>query len=721
MKFVLEIFLSIRRLFRILRKDKLDRGFVSDFLRDFKYIYILPLQVDELELLEDYKGDDLILNLIFEIFSKDLLREEFSNDLIEEYLGKIDSRQSLVLRDFWQSSKNFSFLRKKMPDFYASLDIEKGHFLSKKSLWSLSFPQKISYDLEKGNDKSWSIVFVEAQEIDWGVIFDLCGSSPCLFVFYDTNIFYRNLQNTSFVKNIRANQDAILILDLPIEAQIISQRYFKVHGDPFCIDMTTIFSSLSLKVVTLMIVKLLNGDKDSSFNLKHYMRRLCYQKMKESFGDSCLLSIQNIFFWENRQSCNQQFNVYSKELEEEKTKDYRSYLQSIKPLRRRFLGNPPFKVAHVAPLLINSYFHAPSMRTRELLKYYDRHYFQPLIFLTEQNFLKDEEFVGNYSYSYSSDSLKPVLEIFEKQNLPVFFKTSANRYLENANYFAKLLKQEKVDIAIFHEPFATNQLLIKMSDVPIKLFMEHGFYSVQDELDVVIVSHESQQKRTEKLFANTKTKIITNPKVLDTKYHWQKQIVTLRELNLPQNAKVLMTVSNHLNARLSDEMCYVIRKILQTVPNSYFLAVGRLDGRKRKENLIGMGDRVRFLGPRMDAKHLLRSADVYLNEFPIGGGCVIYEAMLAGCPVVTMKGEGFDDASFEGSDYLGDDLAISSNRIEDYINLAVSLLNEPKKYLWWKKEVQERAESRGSIKDYASRHQEILFQCIESYSYNLVS
>mgnify|MGYP005654265689 FL=1 len=132
-----------------------------------------------------------------------------------------------------------------------------------------------------------------------------------------------------------------------------------------------------------------------------------------------------------------------------------------------------------------------------------------------------------------------------------------------------------------------------------------------------------------------------------------------------------------------------------------------------------MGERIRFLGPTVKARQLVRSADLYLNEFPIGGGCVIYEAMIAGCPVVTMKGEGFDDAAFEGSDYLGKDLSIESNSVDEYIDLAVKILTDPKEHLWWKKEVKKRAESRGSIEEYALRHQDILFQCIDEYACRL--
>ena len=705
--------LSVKRLFKILKEKKLDQGIITDVLRDFRYMHVFPLSKVELDLLEKHKKNDAFLNTLFEMFSQEFLEGYLDNDGINENLSKLKDREFILLKALWDSFKNFSILRKKIPDFFSSISMSKEASLFKRPLWPLFFPKMLVYDEDNSADALWGIIFVEAQEIDWKSILKDFEDKSCLFVFYDTNSFYRNLRNTSFVEFLRVKRDAILILNTSIDRQIQAQAHFKATGNPFLLNMTTVFERSTVKKVSSMIVDLLNGDQQSSQNLKHYMRNLRYRKMKASFGDSCLLAIQDIFFWENRESENQEFNHYSKELEEIKIQDYGSYFHSIRRLKKRSLGEPPFKVAHVMPLFIKSCCHAPSTRVSELLDYYNREYFEPIVFSTDQNFSKKEEFLGNYSNDYSIDFLEKGFDVFEKIKTPIFSNTQASRYIENALYFAYLLKEKEIDIAIFHEPFATNQLLIQMSDTPIKLFMEHGFYSVQDELDAVIVSHENQRKRAERLFAKTNTKVITNPKVLDTKRYWTNHILTPEELGLPKNARVLMTISNLLDSRLSDKMCFAIRKILQETSNSYFIGIGHLDGIKRKKNLINMGDRVRFLGPRMDAKHLLRSADVYLNEFPIGGGCVIYEAMLAGCPVVTMKGEGIDDASFEGADYLGDDLAISSNKIEDYIDLAICLLNDSKKHLFWRKEVQKRAELRGDIKDYALRHQKILFQCIE--------
>jgi glycosyltransferase involved in cell wall biosynthesis len=58
---------------------------------------------------------------------------------------------------------------------------------------------------------------------------------------------------------------------------------------------------------------------------------------------------------------------------------------------------------------------------------------------------------------------------------------------------------------------------------------------------------------------------------------------------------------------------------------------------RRKAELLGIADRVRFLGERQDASRLLAAADIYCqpNNMPEGFGITFVEALYAGVPVVT--------------------------------------------------------------------------------------
>ena len=135
------------------------------------------------------------------------------------------------------------------------------------------FPEKITCSEKEIIDNSWGIIFVEAQDVCWKSIYRKIANKPCLLIFYDRNVFYRNLRNTSFVKSIRDNKDAILLLDSPIKEQVLSQSYFKTFGDPFCVDMTTIFNNdLEIKEIALLVKISWEKKEDIRFNLKSYMR-----------------------------------------------------------------------------------------------------------------------------------------------------------------------------------------------------------------------------------------------------------------------------------------------------------------------------------------------------------------------------------------------------------------------------------------------------------------
>lgn len=104
----------------------------------------------------------------------------------------------------------------------------------------------------------------------------------------------------------------------------------------------------------------------------------------------------------------------------------------------------------------------------------------------------------------------------------------------------------------------------------------------------------------------------------------------------------LVTVGNHLEARMNLCFCKLVAQALQSFPNASFWVVGRgafLEARKFFREMR-VADRVIFLGSREDVYALLPYFDIYLNTFPSGGGLALVEALDHKLPVLHIRQEG---------------------------------------------------------------------------------
>jgi glycosyltransferase involved in cell wall biosynthesis len=147
-------------------------------------------------------------------------------------------------------------------------------------------------------------------------------------------------------------------------------------------------------------------------------------------------------------------------------------------------------------------------------------------------------------------------------------------------------------------------------------------------------------------------------------------------LNIPRDAPLLVSASNVLPKRmLAGTFAADLARFMAQHPRVHWLALGKGDFTAVKAALGPAADRARFVGPTADIRPFVKAADLFLNEYPEGGGNSVIEAMGCGTPVLAMNA-GPAHGCHIGADLVGTD-AVPTHNPEAYWAKASSWLADP--------------------------------------------
>lgn len=147
-----------------------------------------------------------------------------------------------------------------------------------------------------------------------------------------------------------------------------------------------------------------------------------------------------------------------------------------------------------------------------------------------------------------------------------------------------------------------------------------------------------------------------------TKFHRIGQAETRRDLGIPQDAQVLISVGTLIERKGFHRVIACFPRLLDEFPKLRYLVVGGVgpegdmsDSLKRQVAGLGLADRVHFLGPlapeRLKAAYSAADLFVLATSYE-GWANVFLEAMACGLPVVTTRVGG--NAEVVSSAELGD-------------------------------------------------------------------
>ena len=248
------------------------------------------------------------------------------------------------------------------------------------------------------------------------------------------------------------------------------------------------------------------------------------------------------------------------------------------------------------------------------------------------------------------------IPVFDDLRLPKKFNPVT--YMKEVARLRRLIKREKINVVHTHGSQDTWAAVVAAWLVrprPLVVRTRHNIFPVKNHffnrilyrrlIDGVIVVSDAvtQVFRQTGVLGERVEEVVTIHSVVDALEKFNPEKVddegVREELKIPPHAPVVVKV-----ARLAREKGHVYfldaaKRVLEEVPNAYFLALGEGPLRRFLEDYtrkLGINDRVRFLGLRRDVPRILKTSQVFLFT-PIAGeslGTAALEALAMEVPVV---------------------------------------------------------------------------------------
>lgn len=364
-------------------------------------------------------------------------------------------------------------------------------------------------------------------------------------------------------------------------------------------------------------------------------------------------------------------------------KDTLNTLEKSRPTFKKRL-----RLTHVTSQLVDQK-HAPSRLLETLIAHRDPERFTVNVIITERLAYHPTEYPQPERFAKDSKEWgKQRIQTIERMGVPVKILSPIQSYESTAKEIAAQLSKEDIDIAVFHGPDVIHCMATTLAPCPLRVMFEHGTPLKYPGFELMIASSTDAPGLYGEQFAKFSTKIEALPFNLDVTKTWPKEPPKAQELGLPDDALIMTTVSNHLSARLGNQMLTAIAEILKSVPKAFYAPMGPVH--EEKKNLFlqffkdqGVSNRVLFLGVQPNPGHIARCMKLYLNEFPFGSCIGMLEAMASGCVPISMYDPNGPSQARYGGDFMGHDHVVTSGKVEDYIDLACQLLTNPQKYSQW--------------------------------------
>jgi glycosyltransferase involved in cell wall biosynthesis len=393
-------------------------------------------------------------------------------------------------------------------------------------------------------------------------------------------------------------------------------------------------------------------------------------------------------------------------------KDYlQEYLAALPRKANPFTPQNKIRLAHIVPQMVGLQ-HAPTRLVTTLLQHADQVWFDLFLISTERMLIRPLDYpVCHYRSEPSPVLANFILNYLDSLGIHIHCEAEFSTYASTAEHIARLLKELQIDVAVFHGPDDINCLCSALCEVPVRILFEHGTLPAYPVFDLAILSTPEAVEKHQVEYKQMGMETCYLNYSVDVKATWKNEPYSKVELGFPENSFIMTTISNHLDARLGSEMLHAIGAILKRCPQAYYAPIGNVKKSDRMRaiwQLYGVNDRVIFLGQKPDPSQYARSMELYLNEIPFGSGLGMLDAMASGCPVVSMYDpEGVPQARYAAT-YFGVEYVIKTGRVEDYVELACRLIEEPLLYQQWSEHALNQYEKRVDTQQYVKNFEKLM-------------
>ena len=291
----------------------------------------------------------------------------------------------------------------------------------------------------------------------------------------------------------------------------------------------------------------------------------------------------------------------------------------------------------------------------------------------------------------------PLADDLTARGIPVFRLPPTQG---RADYFAalkiaRILRRERIDVIHTHNTsaFIDGGLAALLAGTPTHVHTDHSRL-FPDKRRYVIAEHVmshfayrvvgvsdhtvAELRRYERIPLR---KLTTIPNGIDARSFGRDRDMTYkrRELGIAPTSAIIGVAVRLTEQKGLTYLLQAMPRILAARPDTVLVIGGEgiLDGALREQaRALGLGEQVRFIGPRRDVPELLATFDLYAlpSEWE-GLPMIILEAMAAGCPIVASDVGGLRMAVRDGENgYL-----VAARDVAGLADRIVALLADPRR------------------------------------------